>query len=169
MTMQPTDKEDMIAAIFAEMQSFQRANHSAMAEWVQLDLTMAQVKTLMVLAAEPPVTASQLANLLGLGRPATSILIDRLVRDGLVGRTEDPVDRRRVLVALTTTGNDLVTRLRQGSIERMERLMRQMEAADLAALRQGMAALAAAATREAAAKVEHAATMPQPAESIAQR
>jgi DNA-binding MarR family transcriptional regulator len=148
--MQPTDRESMIAAIFAaQMQILRQGHDSEMASWLHLDLTIAQVKTLMVLAAGPPVTASQLAAHLGLGRPATSILIDRLVRDGLVARAEDSEDRRRVLVTLTPAGDDLTTRLRQGSRERLERLLRQMTSADLAALRQGMEALAAAAAHEA--------------------
>ena len=37
-------------------------------------------------------------------------IIDRLVADGLVGRTPDPADRRKVVVALTPKGRRLVAK-----------------------------------------------------------
>jgi DNA-binding MarR family transcriptional regulator len=114
-------------------------------DWVQLDLTIGQVKTLMMLAGKPDQTVSQLAEGLGSGKPAASILIDRLVQLGLVQRTEDANDRRRTLVALTDAGSDLVARLRQGNLDQLVKWLQAMAPADLAALRRGLEALAAIA------------------------
>jgi DNA-binding MarR family transcriptional regulator len=114
-------------------------------DWAQLDLTMGQVKMLMVLAAKPDQTVSQLAERLKIGKPATSLLIDRPVRLGLVRRTEDANDRRRTLVALTDAGTELVTRLRQGNLDQLAAWLQTMEPTDLAALRRGLEALAAIA------------------------
>jgi DNA-binding MarR family transcriptional regulator len=110
-------------------------------EWAQLDLTIGQLKTLMLLAVRSDQTISQLAERLGVGKPAMSILVDRLVHVGLVQRAEDALDRRRTLVALTEPGDDLVTRLRQGSLTRLADCLQAMTPADLAALRHGLEAL----------------------------
>ena len=114
-------------------------------DWARLDLTIGQVKTLMMLAGKSDQTVSQLAERLGSGKPAASILIDRLVQLGLVQRTEDANDRRRTLVALTDAGSDLVARLRQGNLDQMVEWLQAMAPADLAALRRGLEALAAIA------------------------
>ncbi len=118
-------------------------------DWMQLDLTIAQVKTLMTLAGRPDQTVSQLAERLGSGKPAASILVDRLVQLGLARRSEDANDRRRTLVALTDAGSDLVARLRQGNLDQLVEWLRAMKPADLAALRRGLEALAAIATASA--------------------
>jgi len=114
-------------------------------DWVQLDLTIGQVKTLMLLAGKPDQTVSQVAERLGSGKPTASILIDRLVQLGLVRRSEDANDRRRTLVSLTDAGSDLVTRLRQGNLDQLVEWLQAMAPADLAALRHGLEALAAIA------------------------
>ncbi len=114
-------------------------------DWVQLDLTIGQVRALMMLAGTPDQTVSQLAERLKIGKPAASLLIDRPVRLGLVQRTEDANDRRRTLVALTDAGADLVTRLRQGNLDQLAAWLQTMAPADLAALRRGLEALAAVA------------------------
>jgi DNA-binding MarR family transcriptional regulator len=54
---------------------------------------------------------------LGISNAATSQLMDRLVRHGLVERTEDPEDRRAKRVALTREGE----RLLRGSVAARER------------------------------------------------
>src|SRR5579884_4426487 len=72
-------------------------------EWVNLDLTMGQLKALMALAQQR-MHVRQLAETLGVGKPAASIIVDRLVQLGLAQRIEDPVDRRYTLVSLTEEG-----------------------------------------------------------------
>jgi DNA-binding MarR family transcriptional regulator len=49
--------------------------------------------------------------------PSVTRLVDRMVSDGLVHRTADPRDRRRVLVHLTPRGQALQRRL-DGVVER---------------------------------------------------
>ncbi len=66
--------------------------------------TFAMIAALMALQAQSDRSVSELAREIGLSLAATSQLIDRLVQDGLVGRTESPVDRRRKQLALTATG-----------------------------------------------------------------
>jgi DNA-binding MarR family transcriptional regulator len=137
---------ESIAAILAAQRSIVHSMfQSSMPDWIQLDLTMGQLRTLMALAADAPMTVSQLADKLAISKPTASILIDRLVQAGDADRTEDQGDRRRTLVALTSAGVALVARLREGKSDRYERWLAAMPSEDLAALRQGMQALAAIA------------------------
>lgn len=76
--------------------------------WVHADLTTSQVKAIFLLAHHGSTPVGKLATLLRIGSPATSILVQQLVEKNLVQRAEDPQDRRRTLVSLTTHGNKLV-------------------------------------------------------------
>lgn len=139
---------EAITAIVAAQRSIAHSMYQAsMPDWIQLDLTMGQLRTLMALAADGPLTVSALAERLAVAKPTASILIDGLVQAGDATRTEDPDDRRRTLVALTAAGNELVARLREGKSERFERWLAAMQPEDLAALTRGMQALAAIAGR----------------------
>ena len=53
----------------------------------------------------------QIAEILGIGQPTASHLIDRLVQAQLVSRTEDPLDRRRTLAQLSPNGVELAERI----------------------------------------------------------
>src|SRR6266581_192862 len=65
-----------------------RANAGAV--WFNLDLTMGQLKALQVIARQGPLSIGGLGGVLGVGKPAASLLVDALVRLGLVDRAEDP-------------------------------------------------------------------------------
>jgi DNA-binding MarR family transcriptional regulator len=117
----------------------------AAALWVDLDLTMAQVKAILILCDAGAMPIGQLGAALGIGRPAASFLVDALVREGLVERSEDESDRRRTLARPTPRARELVERLYQGRRERLEAWIGRLDDADLAALARGLSALAGAA------------------------
>lgn len=71
------------------------------------DLTLAQYRLLALLHDQPEV-ASVLAERLRVSRPSVTTVADGLVARGLIERTPDPEDRRRVTHTLTTRGRDLV-------------------------------------------------------------
>jgi DNA-binding MarR family transcriptional regulator len=115
------------------------------------DLTMGQFRALLVLARAEPLGVGALGERLGVGLPAASRMIDRLVQDGLAERWDDPNDRRRTLVRLTAHGRDSMEQLHQGREHMRNRLldlMSQLAADDLAALRAGMRALVDVAERQ---------------------
>jgi DNA-binding MarR family transcriptional regulator len=58
-----------------------------------------------------PRTVSAVAIYLGLSKPATSQLIDKLVRSHLVLRTQSKVDRRERTVIISTKGKTLLARI----------------------------------------------------------
>jgi DNA-binding MarR family transcriptional regulator len=109
-------------------------------EWLQLELTLAQVKALFVLhddsaqsrhVAPGLLTIGALAERLGVGVPTASHLVERLVQLGMVERREDETDRRRALVAPTPRATELVDRLRTLRIERMRRWLEKMDDQEL--------------------------------------
>lgn len=68
-----------------------------------LGLSFNRVRALRALAAEP-LTMGQLAGVLTTDAPYTSVMVDDLVRRGLVERSLAPADRRIRLVGLTAAG-----------------------------------------------------------------
>lgn len=72
------------------------------------DVTLTQYRSLIVLASRGPQTVADLADLLAVTAPTASRLCERLVKKGLIRRRAGQHDRRRVHVALTATGRDLI-------------------------------------------------------------
>jgi DNA-binding MarR family transcriptional regulator len=64
------------------------------------NLTSTEVEALEHLEEEGPLTQKQLADRLFLTSGGTTLLVDRLERDGFVSRRRHPSDRRAVLVEL---------------------------------------------------------------------
>jgi DNA-binding MarR family transcriptional regulator len=60
------------------------------------------------ISALSPVTLTDLAQVLGTKPPATSALVDRLIDAGLVSRTPDRQDRRRVQLSITATAEPII-------------------------------------------------------------
>lgn len=73
-------------------------------------VTVHQLGVLMVLR-DRSVTMRELAHELEVGESAATAVVDRLVRQGLVLRKDDPSDRRVVRLALSDTGESLVIKL----------------------------------------------------------
>lgn len=109
--------------------------------WSQLDLTILQLKGLILLEARDELTVGGIATALGIGRPSASILVEQLVQLGLATRAEDSSDRRRSLVCLTTEGRDLAAKLHRGDEQHMQRVFERMCTAELLALKKGLEAI----------------------------
>jgi DNA-binding MarR family transcriptional regulator len=63
-----------------------------------------QRKLLGAIAAREPATLGDVAKRVGRGAPAVSRSVDALVRAGLVERTQDPSNRRRLALRLSAEG-----------------------------------------------------------------
>lgn len=66
----------------------------------------ARRKLLSAIGANEPATLNQVAEAVRRGAPAVSRSVDTLVRAGLVERTQDPDNRRRLALRLTRQGRD---------------------------------------------------------------
>jgi DNA-binding MarR family transcriptional regulator len=83
------------------------------------DVTLAQYRVLVELAARGPQRPADLATALGVDRSTATRMCERLVRKQLVRRRRTTTDRRTVRVALTPLGRGLVdeaTRRRRAEI-----------------------------------------------------
>src|SRR5438105_2278309 len=69
----------------------------------------AQRKLLSSIAEKEPATLNDVAKTIGRGAPAVSRSVDALVRAGLVERTQDPDNRRRLALKLTEAGRERLT------------------------------------------------------------
>ena len=80
-----------------------------------------------------PASVGAIAERLQLQPHSTLELVERLVERGLITRRRDPSDRRRVLVALTPQGEDVLHRLSLHHVEELRRagpdLVRALRAA----------------------------------------
>jgi len=102
-----TRQELINAAAAAYMELFVRMQSAAVAHWLMFELTFAQARAVIILAAKKALTVSQPAKLMDVGNPTASILLQKLVERGLVTRTEDDVDRRQTVVRLSEQGAEI--------------------------------------------------------------
>ena len=72
------------------------------------DLTAPQLATLRQLRRKGALSAGELAQGIAVSAATVTGIVDRLEERGLVSRTRDPADRRRVLIALTDAGLEKV-------------------------------------------------------------
>ena len=85
----------------------------------------ARRKLLSAISSREPATLNQIAKEVGRGAPAVSRSVDSLVRGGLVERTQDPDNRRRLALRLTEKGRTHLQGVAAGSnalLARLERL-----------------------------------------------
>jgi DNA-binding MarR family transcriptional regulator len=100
---------------------------SSASGWIQLNLSMPQLRTLFQIDYLGQTPMSRLAHSLGIGVSAATGLVDRLVDHGLVQRQHDQNDRRIVLVEATPSGRSLIIQLRSASAERLMEIMTRLD------------------------------------------
>jgi MarR family transcriptional regulator, organic hydroperoxide resistance regulator len=115
---------------------------ATLGDLLEADLTMAQMKALAVIERQPECSIGMLSEQLGVKPPATSLVVDKLVRDGLAYRLRDRTDGRRVFVEVTPKGGSLISRIRQGQHSLLESWVGRLGDDDLVALNRGIRALA---------------------------
>jgi len=99
-----SDRHNLVGALGLAMQRYQRSVQAFDdAVGRQLGLGPADLRCLDWLA-DGPKTAGQLARATALTPAATTALVDRLARKGLVERYRSDEDRRQVLVRMTDLG-----------------------------------------------------------------
>lgn len=99
--------------------------------WAGLGLTMTQLRTLFLLLAEDGLSASGLAERLGVTPSTLTRIMDRLVANRLVCRESDEGDRRLVRHHLTQTGADTVTEIERTGRARMNDILSRLTPAQL--------------------------------------
>jgi DNA-binding MarR family transcriptional regulator len=124
---------------------FNSLQHDRTQMWLDVDLTIQQLKTLLLTVREGAMIAGQISRELRVGFSTVTGLVDRLAEQGLVDRGEDPRDRRATRVTPTVRGRDLVARLYSYRRERLRRLLERAGTEALVHYEDGLTSLAAAA------------------------
>jgi len=92
-------------------------------EWFSSDLTVAQLRVLLVLYSAGPSRMSAIASVIDIALPTATGIVDKLVNKGLVIRETDTQDRRQVICRLSPAGQDTINRLWTSSQFQMEKLL----------------------------------------------
>lgn len=107
-------------------------------EWEGLDMTIPQIKTLVLLERVGPLRMGSIAICLGRALSATTTVMDRLVKKGLVDRVSDPNDRRVVICKLTDPGELAIKRFWQIGRERLDLLADLLDEEQLETVVEGL-------------------------------
>ena len=100
-------------------------------EWQGLEMTIPQIKTLVLLEHMGPLRMGNISNYLGGAPSATTAILDRLVEKAMVERVSDPNDRRVVLCQLTVHGRAAAEQFWRIGPERIQALVNLMELGQL--------------------------------------
>ena len=100
---------DLLDRFVDAIEYLNRQLHRAnLQEWQIMDMSIPQVKALMLLEGVGPMRMGTIAGHLGSTLSASTNIIDRLVEKGLVERHSDPRDRRVVLCKSTDRGRQAI-------------------------------------------------------------
>ncbi len=72
---------------------------------------MANLPVLGALRTASSMSQKELTEIGGIGQPAMAQMLDRLLREGVLTRTADTIDRRKALFSLSERGKDLMADL----------------------------------------------------------
>jgi DNA-binding MarR family transcriptional regulator len=102
---------------------FQEVKTIIPSEWLTSDITVAQLRVLLVLYAKGSSRMSSIASYIGIAISTATSIVDNLVKKGLVTRSDDPEDRRLVICKLSIEGQQLISRLWMLGRDQIEKLL----------------------------------------------
>ncbi len=144
-------KEDLIESILQLTdRAFRHLLPMVPKEWLRLDLTMPQLKVVLLLFISGPSRMSEIASALGVSLATATGVVDRLVERDILTREGDPGDRRVVLCRLSEKGGELMSGLWQLSRDQAGELMRSLASPQLLLITESLEVLlqAGEATKE---------------------
>ncbi|MCR4425863.1 MAG: MarR family winged helix-turn-helix transcriptional regulator [Firmicutes bacterium] len=86
----------------------------------EIGIAVGRINLLELIADNPGVRLKDLARDADVSASGLSVTIDRMVAEGLVRRSEDPRDRRRISLELTEAGRGLLDRINEFFVRRLE-------------------------------------------------
>ncbi|HUH96453.1 MAG TPA: MarR family transcriptional regulator [Anaerolineales bacterium] len=98
------------------------------------DLSIPQFRTLTFIHRNPEVSLSHLAEHLGLTLPSTSKLVDGLVNQKIIARRESKEDRRRLTLALTRSGEEILRLAREGTQDYLKEVLGGLSADEVSTI-----------------------------------
>lgn len=121
-----TEKSEFVAILHAWAEVFMRRSMRDMIQFAKSSgVSIAQLNTLMYLSHHNRCGVSGIGDHLGVTNAAASQMIERLVQQGFLERSEDPQDRRSKQISLTEKGRKLI----EDGIETRRRWMEDLATA----------------------------------------
>jgi len=135
-------KQEVIREIVSLQHQFSRIGLCyAFESWKKLDVPIAQLKSLFIIANREDINFKILAQDLRVTPGNVTGIIDRLVEQGLVSRQPNPEDRRKVRLQATKRGHELLATLTEAHTGDMLQIMDLMSTEELLALSRGLSGL----------------------------
>jgi DNA-binding MarR family transcriptional regulator len=140
---QKPGKAELIEEIVQLQRQVNRALRQGESDvWMELSLTIAQLKSLFFISNEGSTNFTKLAQALRVTPSNVTGIVDRLVGQGLVSRRENPESRRMLVLQATDKGEALLTSLREIKIGQLSEMLSRLSEEQLSTLAQGLRFLA---------------------------
>lgn len=134
-------KEQLIEELLNLQQHMSRAVVPYAAEfWRNLNVPLAQLKSLLMISHKENTNYKSLANDLNVTPGDVTGIVERLVEQGLVVRIPNPDDRRVTWLQVTPEGLELLTNLMEVHRRYMVQILKYMPEEDLQSLLRGSSA-----------------------------
>jgi DNA-binding MarR family transcriptional regulator len=114
-----------------------------------VNLTMQQLKVLLLLSRHDGISSQELSGHLGVSLATVSGIVDRLVAQGHVTRTEDAADRRIRRISLSPAGRQMLDEIMDAGTSSSRRLLGRLDDETLEMLETVLGRIAEAAIAEA--------------------
>ena len=85
-----------------------------------------------------PVRMSEIGMHMGISKPYMTLLVNRLICEGLVERVPDPKDRRVVIITITDSGRDAIREFTRDARETVIRNLSFLDSGDVTSLHESM-------------------------------
>ena len=102
--------EDKLNSYFVTLRNFSRLfmqNVVDDGKSVKSDLRLSQIRAIAAFRDKNCLSMKELANNIGVNLPTMTMMIDRLIKDGMAERDRDESDRRKVIVCLNSQGKKI--------------------------------------------------------------
>lgn len=90
------------------------------------ELTLTQLTALQYIRHTPDITLKELADKLVIAQSSASELVDKLVKMKYIERKISPIDRRKIILSLSTKGKKFIEQHIQENKTFFEKLLKQM-------------------------------------------
>jgi MarR family transcriptional regulator for hemolysin len=125
---------EVVPVVMKEIRSEMRSQRSP-------DLTVPQFRALGFIDRNKGASLSAVANHMGLTLPSTSRLVDVLIARRLLTREDNPADRRRIKLGVTSRGLTILENSRRGTLDYLAKKLSSISAGERKVIVEGMAAI----------------------------
>ncbi len=132
-------KQELTDRFMESVEYLNRKIHAGrLGGWEGLDITIPQIKTLVLLERMGPLRMSSIAIHFQRALSATTAVVDRLVEKELVTRRSDPADRRLVICELTDAGREAIGQFWRIGRHRLQAVVDILELEELKTVVEGL-------------------------------